>query len=396
MRVFDLAATTVEELTEIDELDGKMSISKDEALMHSVMQNDKSTIDDGKLIADAFNRGLGNFTPDLFFEQMVKNYTLAKQLFGDTILRLVSGYNPDYIEKNLPIPEFRKELRANIHKRIDALKDKNVLDKEGIISDKGIDLASAVLYVEELNHLVPKGVLGETVSKKIAHYGERSEARHYRKGDRYRDIGTRSTVRTAIRRGHLTLDPSDLRTQDRKSKGSVSIIYGIDASASMKGSKIEQAKKAGIALAFQAIQHKDNVGLVVFGNDVKSSVEPTQNFPLLLRTLTTIRASRETDFTQLITKAIELFPSGDVTKHLLVLTDAMPTVGDDPEQETFAAIAQARAAGITVSVVGIQLDADAKAFAEQLASLGEGRLYLVRNLGDLDKIVLEDYRAVTE
>lgn len=396
MRVFDLAATTVEELTDIDEEQGKIGISKNEALMHSVLENDKSTIDDGKLIADAFNRGLGNFTPDLFFEQMVKNYSLAKQLFGDTILRLVSGYNPDYIERNLPIPEFRKELRANIHKRIDALKNKDLVEKDGIISDKGVDLASAVLYVEELNHLIPKGIMGETVSKKIAHYGERTESRTYRKGDRYKDISTRATVRTAIRRGHADLAPSDLRTQERKSKGSVSIIYGIDASASMKGTKIEQAKKAGIALAFQAIQHKDNVGLVVFGNDVKSAVEPTQNFPLLLRTLTTIRASRETDFTQLITKAIELFPSGGVTKHLLVLTDAMPTVGDKPEEETLAAIGQARAAGITVSVVGIQLDDKSKAFAEQLALLGEGRLYLVRNLGDLDKIVLEDYRAVTE
>ncbi len=362
--------------------------------MHSVLENDKSTIDDGKLIADSFNQGLGSFTPDMFFEQMVKNYSLAKQLFGDTILRLVSGYNPDYIEKNLPIPEFRKELKANIHKRIDALKDKDLLDNQGVISDKGIDLASAVLYVEELDHLIPKGMLGETISKKIAHYGERSDTRAFRKGDRYRNLSMRSTIRKAIQRGHTELAPSDLRTQERKSKGAVHVIYGIDASASMKGSKIEQAKKAGIALAYQAIQHKDNVGLVVFGADVKNAIAPTQNFPLLIRTLTTIRASRETDFTALINKSIELFPHEEVTKHLIILTDAMPTVGDNPEEETLAAISQARAAGITVSLVGIQLEKSAIPFAQQVATLGEGRLYIVRNIAELDKIVLDDYNSL--
>jgi Mg-chelatase subunit ChlD len=391
---FDSVATQIEQLSEIEETEGKLAISKDEALMHSVLENDKQTIEDGKLIADAFNRGIGAFTPDLLFQQMVKNYSIARQLMGDTILRLVSGYDPNYIEKNLPIPEFRQQLLSNIRKRIDDLKDKQLLEKDGGIASKGVDLASMVLYVEELDHLIPKGVFGEKTTKKLAHYGERTEPRGFRKGDRYRDVSVRKSIRLALRRGHSSLGLSDLRTQERESKGTVYLLYGIDASASMKGAKLETSKKAGIALAYQALQHKDKVGLVVFGNEVKNFVAPTNDFTLLLRTLTTIRASRETDFTALVTKSIELLPPGNVTKHLIILTDAMPTVGAKPEEETLTAVAQARAAGITLSIIGIQLEKRAIKLAQDMVRIGDGRLYLVKNLGELDRLVLQDYDAV--
>ncbi len=394
MVVFDVEDVKVQDLQDIDELDGKLSNSKDEALMHSVMQNDKQTIDDGKLIADSFNQGLGSFTPDILFEQIVKNYSLAKQLLGDTILRLVSGYDPNYIEKNLPIPEFRKQLMSNIRKKIDQLKDKKLLTDDGMIAEKGVDLASMVLYVEELDHLIPKGAFGERTLKKRAQYGEHGEARIYRKGDRYRDVSVRKSVRLAVRRGNAKLSPNDLKIQERRSKGTVHLIYGIDSSASMKGSKLETCKKAGIALAYQAIQHKDLVGLVVFGNEVKNSIAPTSDFNQLLRALTTVKASRETDFTALIMKAIELFPINDSTRHLIILTDAMPTVGLEPREETIAAVGRAAAAGITLSIVGIQLDRNGTSLAKEMVQIGNGRLYSVKNLDEVDKLVLQEYDEI--
>ena len=392
---FDSEATKLEEPEEeIEEQSGKPGTSDQDAMMHSVMENDKQTIEDGKLIAESFNRDVGAFTPDMFFEQIVQNYSLAKQLFGDTILRLVSGYDPNYIEKNLPIPEFRQKLRENIQRNVDRLKDKEMIDNGGNISEKGVELASMVLYVEELDHLVPKGIFGEKHSHKISHYGDRAEARFFKKGDRYKDINVRKSLRIAMKRGHKKIAQSDLKTQERQSKGRVHILYGIDASSSMKGDKIEQGKKAGIALAYQAIQKKDKVGLVVFGGDIKAFVEPTDDFTLLLRTLTTIKASRETDFTQLIEKAIEILPRGNDTKHLIILTDALPTVGDEPEEETLAAVAKARGAGITLSIVGISLDPQGEKLAKEMIQIGDGRLYMVRNLDQLDKLVLQEYDAV--
>ena len=83
----------------------------DDRLMHSVVENDKQTIDEGKLLADSISQGLGSFTPDLIFEKLVKDYKEAKRIYGDVILRELTGYDPSFIEKNLPLPEFKKILK---------------------------------------------------------------------------------------------------------------------------------------------------------------------------------------------------------------------------------------------------------------------------------------------
>jgi Mg-chelatase subunit ChlD len=171
-------------------------------------------------------------------------------------------------------------------------------------------------------------------------------------------------------------------------------VYAIDASGSMKGKKIEMSKKAGIALAYKAIQSKDKVGLIVFGSEIKEEIMPTEDFPMLLKEITKIKASRQTDFKGMLKSSITMFPRGNFTKHLIVLTDAMPTVGEDPKKETLKEISKIRNAGITVSLIGMSLDKHAKEFAQQFVEIGEGKLYLVRELENLDKIILEDYYSV--
>ncbi len=389
-----LEETEVKELTKAEEAKGALAPSDEDKLMKSVLSNDKKTIDEGKLVVDAINKGISAFTPDSTFENIVKNFSIAKQIYGETLMKLLTNYNPNYISRNIGIPEFRRELKQNIEKNIEELKDREILNKDGSISEKGIALASLILYTEELDHILPKGILGTKIHKKTSHYGDKENARKYKKGDRYKDIAIKKAVRLAIRRGHKDIEEHDLKTFERQSKGSVYVVYGIDASGSMKGKKIEVAKKAGIALAYKAITSKDKAGLVVFGTDIKDVVEPTSDFPYLLRKITTIRASMQTDFTAMLKKSVEIFPNEKVTKHLVVLTDAMPTVGEKPEEETMEAVSSARSAGITISIVGINLTKEGKQLAEKIAMLGEGRLYVVKNLENVDKIILEDYYSV--
>ncbi len=260
---------------------------------------------------------------------------------------------------------------------------------------RGVNLSGLVMYMEELDKIEARGTFGERETKLKMHYGEKGEPKLYRKGDRYKDIAVRKTVTRAIKRGHRTLGEHDLQVAGRESRGQVQIIYGIDASASMKGDKIATAKKAGVALAYKAIQHKDKVGIMVFGKDVKDKVAPTDDFEELLYHLARIRASAQTDFTALIRGASELF-SGTGTKHLIMLTDAMPTVGDKPKEETLEAVSMARAAGISVSVVGIKLDEEATAFAKDIATVGMGRLAIAREVQEIDRIILEDYEALKQ
>ena len=397
MRVvaFDSGELEAYSKQEIDELEGSLAHQEEEdKLMHSVLENDKETIDDGHLINESLNKGIGIFAPDIMFEQLVKDYSYAKKLFGETIIRQLSGYDPGYVEKNIRIPEFQREIRRNIAVNIDALKDKGMLNDDGSITDKAITLASLILYTDELDNIIPKGFIGEKIHKKEFVYGEKSGTRNFRKNDRYRDIALKRSVKLAVRRGHKKIEPADLKSFELKRKGQINVVYLLDASGSMKGIKLETAKKAGIALAYKAIEHKDKVGLMVFGSEVKEEIRPTLDFVRLLRQITTVKASRETDIANTIRKAIEVFPRGNITKHIILLTDALPTVGRKPESDTLEAVSIARNTGITISVVGIQLDAEGKKLAEKVAALGEGRLYIVRALKELDSIVLEDYYNV--
>jgi len=380
---------------EIEELEGSLAHQEEEdKLMRSVLENDKETIDDGNLINDSINRGLGIFTPDMMFEQLVKDYSYAKKLLGETIIRQLTGYDPGYVEKNIRIPEFQREIKKNIAANIDGMKDRGLLADDGSITDKAVMLASLILYTDELDNIIPKGFIGEKLHKKEFVYGEKAGTRDFRKHDRYRDIAIKRSLKLAVRRGHKKIEMPDLKSFELKKKGQINLIYLLDASGSMKGKKLETAKKAGIALAYKAIEYKDKVGLMVFGSEVKEQIEPTLDFVRLLRQITTVKASRETDIANTIRKAIDIFPKGRITKHMILLTDALPTVGEKPQKDTLEAVSIARSQGITISVVGIQLDAEGRKLAEKIAALGEGRLYIVKALKNLDMIVLEDYYSV--
>lgn len=394
MIYFD-SSQQISEKDEIEELTGKLSFQHVEnKLMHSVLENDKETIDKGKLITDCINQGLNSFTPDLIYQQLVKNYSMAKHIFGPSLLKLATGYNPDYIKKNINIPEFQKELRFRIQKNIEKLKEDGLLEKDNEITDKGIELASLVMYFEELDKLVPKGILGEKIHKRASIYGSKEDVRNYKRSDRYRDIAIKKSTKLAIRRGHKKLEEKDLKVYERQSKGQSYIVYALDASGSMKGSKIDACKRAGVALAYKAIDEKDKVGLIVFGSEIKTIVEPTQDFPYLLKNITSARASKETDIVTTLKKSIELFPNEDITKHLILITDALPTIGKEPEKETLQEVSIAKNKGITISLIGINLNEKGKKLAEKIVEVGEGKLYIVKDVENVDKIVLEDYYSV--
>jgi len=385
----------VKEFSKSEQLDGKLSFQNlEDKFMHSVMENDKKTIDEGKLISDAINQGMSSFSPDMMFEQLVKNYSIARHIYGESIIRLVSGYEPDYIKKNVGIPEFQKSLKEKIQQKIEELKDEGFLDNDNSISEKGIELASLVLYFEELDKIVPKGIVGEKISRKTFVYGEKENSRTYKKGDRYRDIALKKSVKLAIRRGHDKFDNKDLQVFEKQSKGKTYVVYALDASGSMKGKKIDACKKAGIALAYKAISERDKVGLIVFGSEVKEYIEPTSDFTTLLKEITRIRASKQTDIVSTLRKAIEIFPSEEITKHLILITDALPTKGDEPESSTLEEVSVAKSKGITTSLIGINLDDKGKKLAEKIVELGGGRLYVVRNLENVDQVVLEDYYSL--
>lgn len=363
----------------------------EDKLMRSVLKGDKKTIDKAQAIEEAINKGIGIFNPDMMFEQIVKNYSMAKRILGEKIIRLITGYDPEYVERNIRIPEFQRELKRFMQDNFEQLKKEGILEKEGNISQKAVELVSLTMYYQEIDHITPKTPIGKKETKQKSYYGEKYETRNYKKYDRYRDIAIRKTIRKAIKRQHKTIEQEDLISFERQKTSTTSIIYALDASSSMKGEKIEMSKKAGVALAYNAIKNKDKVGLVVFGSEIKEEIPPTEDFNQLLNKITTIRATKQTDFKIMIKKSIELFSKETSTKHLILLTDAMPTVGEAPKKETMEYISIARNNGITISVIGINLNKEGEELAKEIVELGNGKLYNIHSTKEIDKIILEDY-----
>ncbi len=348
-----------------------------------VMEGQQS--DEARIILNALNHGVFAFNPDMMMRQMVSNYKEAEKLYGEGFIQAVAS------ERDVRFPEVQRKLQKELRDRLERMQQSGFLNEEFEITEKGLLFAAWTLYVEELDHMEAKGLLGEKLHKERSHYGEKVSLRDFHRGDRYRDISLKRSIRQAIRHHHTTLEENDLQVFDRESKGRIHLIYGVDASGSMKGKKIEMCKKAGVALAFKAIEEHDKVGLIVFGSTVEKSIAPTDNFQELLLALTRVRAKKKTNIKGTILESMELFSSESMTKHLILITDAVPTEGDDPRAETMQAVEAARHAGITISVIGIQLDKEGEEIAREVAAIGGGKLYALQQLEELDRVVLMDY-----
>lgn len=378
-----------------EELSGRMDTAPDEErLAHSVLEHDDQAVQDGQMLAESVDYAISSFMPDLMFEKIVGNYRDAQRLYGPTLIRALTGFSAKYIEQNVKISEFQEKLKENIHRNVDRLKSEGLLDKEGTVTDEGLRLASLILYTEELDDLRTYG-LGRKDTKEKTHYGEKSDRTRFNH-HRYRDIDLHASIKQAILRGRRKISKEDLKAVQRVQHGRISIVYALDASGSMRGEKLHISKKAGIALAFRATQDKNEVGLVVFTSKIQESIPPTGDFGLLLDQLTRARAGQETDIERAIDHALHLFPAHAHTKHLVLITDALPTRGQEPGKSTLEAVGRARSAGITVSLVGINLEKEGEKLARRIAEIGEGKLYRVRNLKELDVIILEDYEHLKE
>ncbi|MCF7866756.1 VWA domain-containing protein [Candidatus Woesearchaeota archaeon] len=377
---------------ESDESSGKLrKDNRDDKLLHSKVDVDTDLIDKARVLTDAINNNISSFSPDLSFETMVNNYSSAKQIMGPTLIRELSGYDPNYVEKNIKIPEFQRELKDRIKNNVEKLKKDGLLDKDGSISEEGFDYSALSMLSEELDKLEGQGFFGNKESKKKSQYGERGEYKNFSSDDKYKNLALKQSIKRSIRRGHKNILKEDLVVFERNAKGKIEIVYVIDASGSMKGQKIKMAKKAGIALAYSAIKNHDKTGMVVFSSDIDLDLEPSNDFFQFARRLNDIRCKGETDIALSIKHAISLFSNSKSMKHIVLLSDALQTSGKKPEKDVLENISFAASQKISISVVGIGLNKQGEDMARKMVDLSNGSLYKVSSLDDVDQIVLEDY-----
>jgi Mg-chelatase subunit ChlD len=115
---------------------------------------------------------------------------------------------------------------------------------------------------------------------------------------------------------------------------------------------------------------------------------------MLLKEMIKLKAASETNLAVTLKQSIDMFKDPNSTKHLVILTDAMPTYGKDPETETLEAARLAANNGITVSIIGLDLNKKGEELAKKIVEIAKGRLYIVKDLKNVDQVVLEDYYSI--
>lgn len=394
----DGSSMSLENSHQGEQLDGKLESSPDnekDKLASSVLDVDTNNIDDGMIVQEAFNQNLGSFMPDIMFEQMVKDFKNAKKLYGETIIRELSGYDPRFVEKNVKIPEFQRELKKRLKDSAEQLIDKGITTSTGVFTKEALLTAALYLIDEEYQEQKNQSSsLGEHVHFANDTFGEKSVVRPFLKGDHYKDIAMKQTIKQAIRRGRKEINVSDLQTFERESRQQINVIYALDTSGSMKGEKLKLAKKAGVALAHKAIKDNNQVGLILFGSDVEKKVPLTKELFEFVEPLTKITPGAETDIGLAIDQSIKLLEKAKGIKHIIILTDGLHTTSDDPKKTVLEEVGKALSQNISISIVGINLDEIGLDLAQSIVNMSKGKLHGVAESTDVGGIIIADYEKL--
>ncbi|MCF7799270.1 VWA domain-containing protein [Candidatus Woesearchaeota archaeon] len=379
-----------------DELSGHLGTDPDhERLAHTVLEVNTDQVPDGMLVEEAGNQNLSSFLPDMMFKEMVKDYKNANKLYGNTIIRALTGYDPRFIDKNIKIPEFQRELQKKLKDKSDDLQEKGILSAGGQFSTEALDAAALFLINEEFKENTHGySNLGEPVHKAANAVGDKSTIRAYARGDAFKDIAIRRTIKQAIRRGRTEIIEDDLYSFDREARQQVNIVYALDTSGSMKGEKLRLAKRAGVALAHRAIRDRNKVGLIIFDTQPKKQIPLTNDFLTFTRPLAICSPGQETDIAQAIAKGTELLQDAKGIKHIVLLTDGLHTVSGDPNAAVLEQVGIASSQDITISVVGISLDKLGEDMAKTIVDYSKGKLYSVHGADEIGGVVIADYNSL--
>ncbi len=339
---------------------------------------------EGKILEEALNKGILSLNPNDIFRNITSNPEEAERIYGKKFLEYFTSYDYEFVKRNIKIPEFQREIYKNIVDRIRALRKKRFLDKNFNINPEELDKIALKILEEEILKL--KGLIyeGEYESDVLSSYGNIFYIRKFCFGDRYFDINPKETVRTYIKKKDII---KSLRVNVRNKLASTQFLILLDCSGSMKGKKISNAKRASIALSYKSIMDNNLIGLIAFNDRILTRIYPTNNFFLISREVLKLIPFGLTDIALALNEAGKMIKEG----HVILITDSVPTVGEDPIKETIEAAKKLRDRGLTLSVVGIDLDPEAEKTARIISEIGNGKLYLVKDVENLDYIILMDY-----
>lgn len=286
------------------------------------------------------------------------------------------------------VAKMRVQLESEaLNETIGYLEQHKILEKgkQGWeLSRKGLSL-----LLERLTpKLVTSSVYGygkHSTGKKMS-LGEGREVgtRHFRFGDKYKDVSIKDSIREAIRNHRNMVTKDDIMVVTKDVRTSMDIVLVVDLSGTMRQlEKLWHAKECSIALSLAASQFKDRVGVVSFSNLADVVVDVTANPYRLTRKVIDLELHPNA-FTNIgygILKAVNLFSyhrRGKASQHMIVISDGDATAPHpSPKKYALRQATKAAKKGITISCICINEESADAELMRRIARIGKGRIYYI-------------------
>jgi len=166
-------------------------------------------------------------------------------------------------------------------------------------------------------------------------------------------VDAAASVRAAATSGHDRVERDDLRQSVRERETAATIVFAVDASASMRPA-MEAAKGVVLDLLRDAYQQRDEVAFVAFGGEESEVLlPPTRSVSLAARHLKTLPTGDRTPLPDGLINARQVLDSTDSSFGVVVLvTDGRANVAEgSPTEATRQAAQRLAASGAQVVIV---------------------------------------------